>query len=169
MKETRSEEILKMAILLEKRGKAFYEKVAEHTDDEDVANIFQIMAKEEQKHIEELSDQFKYYKKHNKFREDTYEAKDESKDSIANVVLSGDMKEKISGAGYEAAAISAAIDMETKAIELYSKQAKEADDENEKKLFQWLADWEKEHHQILDDLNKELKEKVWYDHDFWPF
>lgn len=169
MTESRSEEILKMAILMEKRGKAFYEQVAKATDNEEVANIFTIMAKEEQTHIEYLSEQFKYFQENNKFKGDKLVAKDEGQEAIANTILSGKIQKDISAAGYEAAAINAAIDMETKAIEIYGKRAEEAEDENEKQLFQWLADWEKGHHKILDDLSKELQEQIWYDNSFWPF
>jgi rubrerythrin len=42
-------------------------------------------------------------------------------------------------------------------------------DPNEKKLFNWLADWEKGHLKILNDLDNDLKEKIWYDNQFWPF
>lgn len=169
MKETRSEEILKMAILMEKQGKAFYEQVAKNTTNEEVANIFTIMAKEEQTHIEYLSEQFKYFKQNNKFKDDKLVAKNEADDAIANLIISGDVKKNISAAGYEAAAINAAIDMETKAINVYAKHAEEATDKNEKELFQWLSDWEKDHHKILNDLSKELQEEIWHDNSFWPF
>lgn len=169
MTESRSEEILKMAILMEKRGKAFYEQVAKSTDNEEVANIFTIMAKEEQTHIDYLSEQFKHFEENNEFKDEKLMAKDESSDAIANLILSGKIRDNISAAGYEAAAINAAIDMETRAINTYEQRAGEADDENERKLFQWLADWEKGHHKILDDLSKELRESIWFDNSFWPF
>ena len=85
------------------------------------------------------------------------------------MVLDKTITKRISAAGFEAAAISAAIDMENKAIEVYSTRAKESTDSEEKELYQFLADWEKGHHKILNDLNEELKEKIWYDNQFWPF
>lgn len=160
-------DILKQAILLEKRGFAFYSAVAEQTKDPDIRHIFQVMADEETLHIKFLSDQFAHYDKAKSFvRQDL---PDSTGDSIANLVLSGDMKKKISAAGYEAAAISAAIDMEKRAIEIYSKQAENTTDPNEKELFEWLAKWEQTHLGILNKLDNELKEKVWYDNQFWPF
>jgi rubrerythrin len=85
------------------------------------------------------------------------------------MVLSEEVKTRIAAAGYEAAAISAAIDMEKKAIEVYSAQAAAASDPNEKALFNWLSDWEKGHLKILNDLDNELKEKIWNNNQFWPF
>ncbi|MEE4176833.1 MAG: ferritin family protein [Bacteroides sp.] len=160
--------ILKQAIIMESRGKSLYAMVAGQTKSDDVRKIFDIMAKEEQLHIDFLSKQFVSYQKSGKFDKLSLEEAT-GEDAIANMILSEKVKKDISGAGFEAAAISAAIDMETKSIEVYSARAKEANDPNEKELYEWLADWEKGHHKMLIELNKELTEKVWYDNNFWPF
>jgi rubrerythrin len=163
-------DILKMAILMEKRGHAFYTKVAEQSSDPDIKKIFLVMADEETIHIKFLSDQFTVFKRENKFgAEDLPDLKDLKQEGIANLILSEEIKKKVSSAGFEAAAISAAIDMEKKAIEVYSAQAGKATDPNEKKLYEWLADWEKGHLKVLKQLDDELKEKIWFDNQFWPF
>ncbi len=79
------------------------------------------------------------------------------------------MKEKISSAGFEAAAISAAIDFEKRAIDVYARQAEATADPNEKALYKWLSDWEKGHLKVLSDMDNQLKEKIWNDNQFWPF
>ena len=165
MEKDQSHEILKSAILMEKRGKAFYETVAAQTQHEEVKKIFSMMAEEEQGHIDFLSKQFSSYNREKKFvpLELTTEA------GVADLILSPEVKQQISAAGYEAAAISAAIDMETKAIDVYSRRALEATDPNEKELYRWLADWEKGHHKILHELNEDLKQSIWFDKNFWPF
>lgn len=165
MENTKTIEILKTAILLEKKGKAFYEKVAEQTSSEEVKKIFALMAEEEQTHIEFLSKQFSSYSKDKTFKKIDLKADP----GVVEMILSDDIRKQISAASFEAAAISAAIDMETKAIEVYSKQAAEAADPNEKELFAWLAEWEKGHHKILHELNEKLKEDIWFDNQFWPF
>ena len=168
MAESKSVEILKMALLMEHRGKAFYKKVAEQTENEDVKKIFNIMADEEQMHIEFLGKQFSFYQKNNKFDNNFVDAAN-TDESIVSQILSENIKKQISASGFEAAAISAAIDMENKAIEVYSERAMNAEDPNEKELFAWLANWEKEHHKVLAELNKELTDKVWFDNNFWPY
>ena len=80
-----------------------------------------------------------------------------------------ELKEEISAADYEAAAISAAIAMEKNAIRLYSDRASDAADPNEKALYKWLAEWERQHLNFLAEIDKELTEKIWYDNNFWPF
>jgi len=167
METSKTLDILKMSILMEKRGFAFYTNVAEQASDPEISNIFRTMAAEETTHIKFLSEQFLSFEQYKEFS--CPNLSDPSADDIANMILSEDIKNKISAAGFEAAAISAAIDMEKKAIEIYSKQAESAVDINEKKLFSWLADWEKGHLKILNDLDNELKEKIWFDNQFWPF
>jgi rubrerythrin len=167
METQKTLDILKMAILMEKRGFAFYTKVAEQTSDPEISTVFKTMAEEESTHVKFLSEQFLSFKKNQEFS--CPNLPDLEADGIANMILSKDVKKKISAAGFEAAAISAAIDMEKKAIDVYSKQAETAADPNEKKLYNWLTDWEKGHLKILNDLDNELKEKIWYDNQFWPF
>ncbi len=160
-------DILKMAILMERRGKEFYNTVANQTKDENVRNIFALMAKEEQLHIDQLSEHFKTYQENGTF--DKMVIAKQEKDTIAKMILNPAIKKSISAASFEAAAISAAIDMENKAIEVYSERAKESNDSNEKDLYLWLTDFERGHHKLLNDLNRGLMEEIWNDHHFWPF
>lgn len=167
MSREKTIEVLKTAILLEKRGESFYRKVAAETEFPEVAHIFTTMADEEVMHTRLLSEK---YKEANSDKPLTKPSFPESKkDLTADAILSDDVKARIAAAGFEAAAISAAIDMENKAIEVYSQRAASAEDPIEKSLFQWLADWERTHHKVLYDLDNELKERVWNDNHFWPF
>jgi len=159
--------ILKNAILMEKRGFAFYSNVADQASDAEISNVFRTMAFEESLHIKFLSEQFLSFEQNKEFT--CPNLPDSSAEGVANMVLSEEMKNKIAAAGFEAAAISAAIDMENKAIEVYSAQAKDTQDLNERMLFNWLANWEKGHLKILNDLDNELKERIWFDNQFWPF
>ncbi len=163
--DTKAIEILKTAILMERRGAAFYKQVADQSANAEVKKIFSLMAEEEMTHIKFLSDQYLNYTKGKAFEKVVPEVQN----GVAELILTDKVKKEISAAGYEAAAISAAIDMENKAIEVYSKRAVEATDENEKSLYKWLAEWEQGHHKILHQLNEQLKEDIWYDNQFWPF
>ncbi len=167
MNEDKTTEILKNAILLEKRGQAFYGKVAEQASGKAVKQFFQIMADEEVKHVRILAEQFKAYQENQEFS--TGDFKNEHSGNIASKVLTDEIKKELSAADYEAAAISAAMSMEEKAIKLYSDRSAEAEDPNEKALYRWLADWEKQHLSFLSDINKEITEQIWNDNNFWPF
>jgi len=162
-----AEDILKTAILLERRGKAFYTTAARQTESEAARKIFTMMAEEEDEHIAFLSKQFSEYIKNGKFSKNNVE--EPVDDTEVVMILTEQVKKEISAAGYEAAAISAAIDFENRAIEVYQSRADEATDTNEKDMYQMLADWERTHHHLLHKLNEDLKEQIWNDNNFWPF
>jgi len=166
MEESKTLDILKVAILLERRGKAFYKKVSQQSENEDVRNIFETMANEEDEHIKFLSEQYLYYSKNQSFKPLKLTQPEEN---TATAILSENIKNNISAASYEAAAIASAIDMENRAIDIYTEQAKKATDVEEKNFYRWLAKWEKGHHKILFELEQDLIEKVWEDQNFWPF
>ncbi len=166
MDENKTLDILKQAILLERRGKAFYENVAEKSDNKAVKDFFTMLANEEQKHIQTLSEQFKAYRKEKKFTGDFVTEKDTG--TVASKVLTQEIKDKISAAGFEAAAIGAGISMEERAISLYTDSAKTTSDAQEKALYEWLANWERDHLNMLFDIDRDLKEKIWFDNQFWP-
>ena len=132
MEEKSTLDILKQAILLERRGKAFYENIAEKAEKKAVQDVFDMLAKEEQKHIQTLSEQFKAYRKDKNFLSGDLYEKDTS--SVVSSVLTREIKEKISAAGFEAAAISAGIAMEERAIQLYAKSAQTESESKAKAL-----------------------------------
>ncbi len=153
---------------MEHRGKAMYEQVASQSPNEEVQKLFRLMAEEEQLHIDFLKKQYESYMKSGSFSENDF-AEEKGVSEVSGLILTDSIRKEISGAGFEAAAISAAIDMENKSVEVYSQRAKEAADPNEKALYDWLANWEKGHHKVLLELNRQLTEQVWYDNQFWPF
>ncbi len=167
MAPDQSIDILKEAILLERRGQAFYSQVARQTEQAEVRDFFEMMADEEARHIEILETQFAAFVQNRQFEEVGMEMSNEPVDAAQ--VLSSSLKQKISAAEFEAAAISAAMLMEERAIALYSERAQIAEDPNEAVLYRWLADWERGHLSFLARLDKEIREAVWNDQQFWPF
>ncbi|MDH3879766.1 MAG: ferritin family protein [Desulfobacterales bacterium] len=166
MNDDKTTDILKSAILMEKRGQAFYEKVAQQASADVVKRFFATMAAEEENHIRILSEQFKAYQGNKQFNAGQFD--DHHETGIASQVLSKEIKSEISAADYEAAAISAAMSMEESAVKLYSDRAAAATDPNEKALYSWLAKWETQHLNFLADIDRELTEDIWYDQSFWP-
>jgi rubrerythrin len=160
-------DILKEAILLERRGQAFYQKVASQAENPAVKAFFETMAQEEVRHVEILESQFASYVQNRQFL--TIPARDQENEPVAEFVLSQKVKRKIAAADFEAAAITAAMMMEERAVALYSKRAETTQDPAEGTLYQWLADWERGHLSFLAQLDSEIKEAVWNDNQFWPF
>jgi len=160
-------DILKEAILLERRGQAFYLKVAEQSANPDIKGFFETMAGEEGHHIEILESQFAAYVQNQHF--EPLSSQDQMSQPAAQLVLNDAVKKQIAAADFEAAAISAAMLMEERAIALYSKRAETAQDPAEETLYLWLAGWERGHLSYLAQLDREIKESIWNDRQFWPF
>ena len=165
MSQGRALDIIKGAILLERKGKTFYEATARSTRSDAVREIFETMAAEEEKHIDILSKHYESLVLAGKLSDLKYDVKPQN---ISTSVLTKKVREQITAASYEAAAITAAMAMEDTAVKFYSEQAQTTTNPLEKELFDWLANWEKTHLQFLSDLDNELKESIWYDNQFWP-
>lgn len=159
--------ILKQAILLERRGKAFYTRVAAESETPAVREFFETMASEEDQHEKILSEQYRAFQQRGKFIPTALP--EEETGNTAARILTADLKNKIRAAGFEAAAISAAMSMEERSIRIYSDQAKLTDDPQEKAVYQWLARWESRHLDLLSGLDRELTEAIWNDNSFWPY
>jgi rubrerythrin len=158
--------ILKQAILLERRGKAFYTQVAGKTESPAVREFFEMMAAEEEQHEKILSEQYKAFQVRGKFIP-TSLPEGEAEQTAARI-LTDDLKDKIAAAGFEAAAISAAMSMEERSIRIYADQAKQTDDPREKAVYAWLEKWEARHLKLLAGLERKLTETIWNDNGFWP-
>ena len=165
MLENKPIEIIKGAILLERNGMSFYQSVAKQTKFPVVREVFETMAQEEQTHVSILTQQYQKLVKDGTLQEIPYTTNPEA---ISVSVLTQELANNIEQAGYEAAAISAAMGLEEKAVQYYSVHAAAAVNETEKKLYSWLANWEKTHLKFLLDLDNEIKEMFWNDNQFWP-
>jgi rubrerythrin len=154
---------LKNALLLERRAHVFYSSIAGQAKDADVASVFSHMADEEASHAMFIETQIQSLQETGNFA-------DLSKHTAAlETVLDAHTRVKIIAAGYEAAAISAAMALEEKAVAFYSGQAAETDDKEGKDFYTWLAKWETQHLEWLAEMDKRLREEIWNDNSFWPF
>jgi rubrerythrin len=165
MPENKPLDILKGALLLEHKGKALYSSVAESSKVESVKELFGMLVREEEKHIKVLNKQYSRLAKGESL--DISELEEERSSTLA-AIITEKIVEDVAGAGYEAAVVSAALEFEKNAVKYYSEHAQSAESEAEKKLFEWLTDWEKNHMLMLAKVDNELKEKIWYDNQFWP-
>jgi rubrerythrin len=159
MPENTAIEVLKMALLLERQGQSFYEQVAAQTRSPAVSELFRTLADEEAKHAEILTAR----------AGNAASAGGPVPDTLSRLVLSEEIRRQIGGASFEAAAIAAAMDMENRAVGLYSGRAGETSDRSERELYLWLADWERGHQRFLARIHRELLEEIWQDSGFWPF
>ncbi len=165
MNENKILDILKNALLLEYRGRAFYKKAKEESKIEEVKNIFDLMEREEEKHIEFLNKEFNSFQTLGKLTISENFSIDFK--PVEEKILNA-LKEKIEIADYESMAIYIAITFEKEAVDFYDDKARKSVDEIENKIFSFLRDWEKTHVDFLNKIDEVLKERVWFDNKFWP-
>jgi rubrerythrin len=158
-------DIVKSAILLEHKGKALYDSVVEATSVPAVKELFEWLSREEVNHIAVLEKQYRRLAQGRSFDASGLE---EGHTEAVDSVLSHEIIKRVSGAGYEAAVISAALEFEKGAVAYYSKQAGLSDSQEAKDVFGWLSRWETTHMQMLSEVDDGLKEEIWYDNQFWP-
>jgi rubrerythrin len=158
-------DVVKGAILLEHKGKALYESVTKTAKVEGVKELFKMLVREEEKHIDLLTKQYSRILK-GKIPDASDLEKGDA--TVTAAIISSDVTKEVHGAGYEAAVISAALEFEKNAVNFYSKQAEKAESEGERKLYRWLVRWEKTHMMMLAKLDNEIREQIWYDNQFWP-
>lgn len=165
MNKTKKLDIIKGALLLEHKGKALYESVMETSKIPEVKELFQLLAAEEEHHIKVLKNQYSRLLKNKNVDVSELE---KAHSEVSDQVAVSETVNNIFGAGYEAAVVSAALDFEKKAVEYYSQHAETADSKSQAELFQWLADWEKTHMEMLAKIDNDIKERIWFDNRFWP-
>lgn len=166
MPDKNTVDILKSAILLEKKGNAFYSQVAQQASHPEVKRFFEMMADEEVQHIHILTEQFKSYQDSERFTPLETVA---DTDNIADKILTHNLADAISAADYESAAISAAMAMEKNSVRLYADRAASTSDPDEKALYDWLSRWEQSHLRFLSEVDREIRERIWHDNRFWAF
>ncbi|MBN2587847.1 MAG: hypothetical protein JXA64_06715 [Candidatus Fermentibacteraceae bacterium] len=161
----RAIEAIKGAILLEKRGQVLYRRIAETTVSDAVSEVFTKMAEEEKKHEQVLSEHYSSLVRNGTLAAITSMGQVEDH---TGEMLTAAIRDEIEAAGYEAAAISAAIALEKEAESYYRARGGEAETDTERDLYSWLADWEHGHLELLSEMDRSLMEKIWFDNYFWP-
>lgn len=167
MDQEAAKNIIKQAILLERRGKAFYGKLASESQHIVLKDFFDMMANEEDNHIHVLSQQLKSLAADGRFSEGNLSSR--QAENVSAAVLTPAIIESLITAEFESAAVSAAMAMEEKAIGLYRQWSTSATDPEEKRLFAWLAQWEGQHLKMLAEMDRQITERIWNDNRFWPY
>jgi len=155
---------IKGAILIERQGKAFYTRTAGAASSPAVARLFTTLAEEEAKHeawLERLFVEMSTEGTTKGIVAAEYE-------SVPSAIFTEELRKEIGAASYEAAAISAAMALEQRAVDYYSGGAEGSGDPACKSLFGLLADWERTHLELLSRIDRELQQAVWFDNSFWP-
>ena len=165
MEQDKPLDIVKSAILLEHKGKALYDSVVQTTSVNAVKDLFTWLSEEETDHIAFLEKQYKRLAQGQSLDASGLE---QGQSHAADSVLTQEIIKSVSGAGYEAAVISAALEFEKRAVDYYSQQARKADSQAARDVYGWLSRWETSHMEMLAEVDDGLKQEIWFDNQFWP-
>lgn len=160
-------EAVKSAIITELRGEEIYRAAAERATDPAAKQMFESLAADEQQHKAFLEQNFK------SLLEDGVWCVPATPENLTALdhsdVINDDFLKRVKGGAFEMAVIAAGCELERSAINFYNQQAAECPDEESKKVFKFLAEWEETHLKALSELEGRLKDQYFADQGFAPF
>ncbi len=157
----RAAEAIKMAIQMEKDGRAFYEEAARKTTSKLGKEIFESLAKDEIKHLHTFQKMFEAMTGEGDWKAEV----DKYTSQVRKAPIFQDSAEKAGEADpNDVEAIRLAMDKERGGIEYYGKLAEETGDDLARELFTRIKDEEVYHYDLLQLQYDSLTGAgVWYD------
>ena len=166
----KTEEILqglKTAIEAELTGHEFYKNAAQTTSDPVGKETFSRMAEEEIGHFNYLRHQYKSVLKKGEYDFTKKLLKKDHKHS-ESPIFSDEIKRRIKDSHFEVSALTIGMKLELDAIRFYRTCAEKTDNEDVKKFYTELADWEKDHYRAFEQQLDMLKEDYFQANNFVP-
>jgi rubrerythrin len=160
-------EILSQAMQVEIDGYQFYKLASEKTTDKKGKEVFLSLAEDEKNHYHILKGQYEKVRKTGgiEFIDKKVEF---FKSDSPSPIFSEDFRKRIKDMHFEMSALSIGALLEKNSIEYYRKYAEQSENEEVKKLFSYLIEWEQEHLKALIAQQRYLKEAYWEDARFFP-
>ncbi|MFC1604653.1 ferritin family protein [Planctomycetota bacterium] len=152
--------IFDYALQMEKDGESYYREIAQKTSNEGLQTILTMLADEE----------FKHYQAIDRMRQDKYQMTDttvldESKSIFIEMKEQG---ERFEPEQEQAELYKRAQEIEKKSQQFYHEKARQADIDDQKKLFERLAKEEEKHYFLLENIIAFVsRPKQWLENAEW--
>lgn len=161
-------EVVSKAYQIEIDGYTFYSMTAERAQKTAVQELFAKLAADEVQHQAFLRTVARNYADQgtHAFR---FDPKTPDERAVSSQVLTGRFREQAAGADFELAVLSIGMTLETNAIKYFSTAAGQASDREVKEFYQFLADWETQHYDALQNLFTMVREDHMGESGFSPF
>ena len=170
MTETRDAilDIVNKAYQIEIDGYTFYSMTAERAQKTAVQELFAKLASDEVQHQAFLRSVARNYAEQgtHAFR---FDPKTQDARAVTSQVFTGRFREQAAGAEFELAVLSIGMTLETNAIKYFSTAAGQSSDKEVREFYQFLADWEKQHFDALQNLFTMVREDHMGASGFSPF
>jgi rubrerythrin len=158
---------LKTAIEAELTGHEFYKNAAKSTNDPLGKETFSCMAEEEMGHFNYLRHQYKSVLDNGDYDFSKKMIKKQHKHAD-NSVFSEEIKERIKDSHFEVSALSIGMKLELDAMKYYRSCAKAAHNEQVRRFYNELAEWEEDHYAAFERQLEMLKEEYFTANNFVP-
>ena len=158
-----SNELLKTALEMEKKGKSFYDKAATSCKNKLGQEIFAMLAKDEVVHIERIKNIYDTLNAQDKWTDEWFHIK-EAHAPINTLFKDLAVKHKttIKADRSDLEALDVGIDLETKAMAFYEKELNQSTDAMEKKFAEKMLAEEESHLAVLKDTKFYLEDPSAY-------
>lgn len=147
--------IFDYAIQMEKDGEKLYRQLAKETNDEGIKSILNMLADDEVKHRNIL--------KAMKREEDSVMTETEILDKSKNIFIKMQEKhKKLTTDDEEIELYREAKEIEQKSVDFYEEKAKEVESKEQKEILKKIADEERRHYHLIDNIEELLlRPKQW--------
>jgi rubrerythrin len=153
-------EILRKAYQLEVDGYTFYAMTADRATKPLVRELFSKLAADEVEHQAFLREVSGHYGQKGAAAFDIAVSTPDLR-AFTQAIFSDKLREEAQGAEFEAAVLSVGITLETNSITHYASAAQHADEEQVRSFYHFLADWERQHLQALQNAYAAMRADFW--------
>ena len=161
-------DVVGKAYQIETDGYTFYSMTAERATKPAVQELFSKLASDEVQHQAFLRTVASHFDEQGAgaFRLNT---RIPDAAGVTSRVFTGKFREQAAGAKFELAVLSIGMTLESNAINYFSTSASQATDTEVREFYQFLANWEKQHYDSLQNLFTMVREDQMGESGFSPF
>ena len=161
-------DVLKRAYQIEVDGYTFYSMTADKADKPAVRELFAKLASDEVQHQAFLREVLKHYDEKGNAAFALHHRPPELR-AFTQQVFSDQFRAQAQGAAFETAVLSVGMTLESRAIAYFSSAAETTPEREVKEFYQFLADWERQHLEALNNLYGIVRADFWEQSGFAPF
>lgn len=160
--------VLKRAYQIEVDGYTFYSMAADRAEKPAIQEIFGKLADDEVQHKLYLQDVMGNYEDKG-IEAFNIARRDPDLKAFTSTIFSADFRKQAEGTDFEMGVLSVGMTLESRAIQYFAGAAKSATEGEVRDFYEFLAEWERQHFEALQQLYNGIKEEFWGDSGFSAF
>lgn len=161
-------DILRKAFQIEVDGYTFYAMTADRATKPAVQELFAKLARDEVEHQRYLKGVMKNFDAEGLAAFQVQRRPAELR-AFSAAVFSEKFRAQAQGAMFEMGVLSVGMTLEHNAVSFFTRAAKEAQEQEVREFYEFLAGWEREHFEALQSLYNSVRTDFWEASGFAPF